>query len=207
MVQIDSIDRQADSGKAKVVQRWEELFDELMARLQASVQEYPYIPEQFKKQEIGKIRGDLHQAESLICSIRNRPKYEDRRQELDRIRQLLSVYTNERPRSRQLDNMLPPNTNNSNPHTSIPIDQADHDEQETTRPFLNTVRATDDRLVETQRLAAEAEQLGYSTLNDLKRQREQLERARRNLYQTDADLDQSNQLMTSMMRRYLYYTI
>ena len=60
----------------------------------------------------------------------------------------------------------------------------------------------DDRLVETQRLAAEAEALGYTTINDLKRQREQLERARQNLYRTDADLDDSNRLMTSMMRRY-----
>lgn len=106
-----------------------------------------------------------------------------------------------------------PNTNNDGnftdqsdklPHVSIPMeDQHNKDHQNGKKPFFTAAtRATDDRLVETQRLAVEAEQLGFTTMNDLKRQREQLERARRNLYQTDADLDRSNNLMTSMMRRY-----
>lgn len=75
---------------------------------------------------------------------------------------------------------------------------------EYSKPFLysNPLRETDDRLLETQRLAVEAEHLGHTTLNDLKRQREQLERARKNLYQVDDNLDNANSLMTAMMRRY-----
>jgi hypothetical protein len=63
------------------------------------------------------------------------------------------------------------------------------------------VQRTSVHLERTQRLAAEAEMVGASVLGDLRRQREQLERANRNLRETEADIDQSNDLLQSMIRR------
>jgi hypothetical protein len=209
------------SKKAKAVKRWEELFDVILERLQESIQQFPHVPAEDKAQAIGKMRADLHQLESLMCSISGSPECGMRRQELDKARSLLSVYTvdhNKLPRTPVFTNsnynMRNPNDNSntddgdlhssssplqSQPHTSIPIIS---DDSVTTKPFLkNAAPVVDERLLETQRLAADAERLGFATMNDLKRQREQLERARRNLYQTDDDLNQSNRLMTSMMRR------
>lgn len=63
------------------------------------------------------------------------------------------------------------------------------------------LQLTDDRLARTQRLASEAEQIGASVLSDLRRQREQLDRAHRSMQHAEADLDESNQIIARMIRR------
>lgn len=62
---------------------------------------------------------------------------------------------------------------------------------------------TDIRLQNTQKMAAEAEQIGQSIYDQLRNQRERLQQASRNLHQTEADMDDSNQLLRSMIQRYV----
>lgn len=59
----------------------------------------------------------------------------------------------------------------------------------------------EDRLAQTQRLALETEQLGISVLADLRRQREQIERAGQVLHETDTDISRSNKILRDIRRR------
>lgn len=58
-----------------------------------------------------------------------------------------------------------------------------------------------DSIDRTHRMALEAEQLGASVLEDLRRQREQIRIASRHLQDTDQDLDRSNRILRDMLRR------
>lgn len=51
------------------------------------------------------------------------------------------------------------------------------------------------------RLAIEAEQIGSTVLEDLRRQREQIERAGRYLHETDNDVDISNQILRDIIKK------
>jgi vesicle transport through interaction with t-SNAREs protein 1 len=51
------------------------------------------------------------------------------------------------------------------------------------------------------RMALEAEQMGANVLSDLRKQREQIERANRHLHDADQDLDTSNKILRDMLRR------
>lgn len=63
------------------------------------------------------------------------------------------------------------------------------------------IQRTNTRLDRTQRLAAEAEQIGANVLSDLRRQREQIERASQTLHETDIDIDRSNRMLRKMVRK------
>lgn len=64
-----------------------------------------------------------------------------------------------------------------------------------------TLLESNSRIIESQRLALESEQIGISVLDDLKRQREQILRTQRTLQETDANVGQSNRLMREMFTR------
>lgn len=66
-----------------------------------------------------------------------------------------------------------------------------------------TIDATTLKLHQTQRAAAEAEQMGLNIYEKLRQQREQLERASRTLHQADTDIDESNRTLRNLIRRYL----
>jgi vesicle transport through interaction with t-SNAREs protein 1 len=71
--------------------------------------------------------------------------------------------------------------------------------------LLDDYQGLDDsgrRLDRTQRMALEAEEIGANVLGDLRRQREQIQRASRVLHETDNDLDQSNRLLKDILRMY-----
>ena len=51
------------------------------------------------------------------------------------------------------------------------------------------------------RMALEAEEVGANVLSDLRKQREQIERANRHLHDADHDLDTSNKILRDMLRR------
>ena len=71
-----------------------------------------------------------------------------------------------------------------------------------TAPLLSQqLDAATSSLDRSHRMALEAEQAGADVLNDLRRQREQIERANRNLQDTDQDLDRSNRILRTMLRR------
>lgn len=62
------------------------------------------------------------------------------------------------------------------------------------------IDATSQRLDRTQRMALEAEQIGVNVLGDLRRQREQIQRASRVLHDADHELDQSNRVLRDIKR-------
>lgn len=59
------------------------------------------------------------------------------------------------------------------------------------------------KLEETQRAALEAEQISITIYDQLRAQREQLERVSETLHDTDANVSHSNRLLNSMVRRYI----
>ncbi|KAI9218251.1 snare region anchored in the vesicle membrane C-terminus-domain-containing protein [Blastocladiella britannica] len=63
------------------------------------------------------------------------------------------------------------------------------------------LQGMNDRLTNAQRLALESEQSGAETLQELRRQREQLERARHTLQDVDGDVDRAGRTLRSMARR------
>lgn len=58
-----------------------------------------------------------------------------------------------------------------------------------------------DSLDRSNKMAIEAEQIGSSVLEDLRRQREQIERAGRYLHETDNDVDLSNRILRDIIRK------
>jgi hypothetical protein len=184
-------------------ERQELCFSTLTAKLLLSTQRYPSLSSEDQLQEQSRFHTNFFQAKKLEEFLSSTSGAERRRNALEHIRALMAQRTSEKPRPESVQMSAPGNKNNNmDKHVAIPVD---NEVKEYSKPFLQSgdmLRPTDDRLMETQRLAAEAEQLGHSTLNDLKRQREQLERARKNLYRADEDLDTSNRLMAAMMRRY-----
>lgn len=63
------------------------------------------------------------------------------------------------------------------------------------------VEIATDSIDRTHKMALEAEQLGASVLEDLRRQREQIKNAARHVQETDHDLDRSNRILRDMLRR------
>lgn len=58
-----------------------------------------------------------------------------------------------------------------------------------------------DSLDRSNKMAIEAEQIGSTVLEDLRRQREQIERAGRYLHETDNDVDLSNRILRDIIRK------
>jgi vesicle transport through interaction with t-SNAREs protein 1 len=65
----------------------------------------------------------------------------------------------------------------------------------------DSMQRTNAHLDRTQLLASEAEQIGATVLSDLRRQREQIERASQALQETDQDIERSNKLLKKMINR------
>ena len=57
------------------------------------------------------------------------------------------------------------------------------------------------KIVEAEQVAFQSEQMGMNTLNDLRRQREQLLAAQKRLHETDSNVGHSNRLMNEMFAR------
>ncbi|ORZ31995.1 hypothetical protein BCR44DRAFT_1371611, partial [Catenaria anguillulae PL171] len=77
------------------------------------------------------------------------------------------------------------------------------DPDQRTRLLQGTERLqqTGERLTNAQRTALEAEQTGVDTLQELRRQREQLERARSTLRDVDSNVDRAGRTLRTMLRR------
>lgn len=63
------------------------------------------------------------------------------------------------------------------------------------------------RLQQTQKAALEAEQMSQNIYEQLRQQRERIENSARALHSTDADMDQSNQLLNEIIARYSFQNI
>jgi vesicle transport through interaction with t-SNAREs 1 len=57
------------------------------------------------------------------------------------------------------------------------------------------------KIIEAEQMAFQSEQVGMNTLNDLKKQREQLLAAQRRLHETDSNVGHSNRIMNEMFAR------
>lgn len=66
----------------------------------------------------------------------------------------------------------------------------------------HTLDRTGDRLDATYKAAQETERLGAHVHEQLRQQREQLQRAAATLDETDANMSQSNRMLQSMIQRY-----
>lgn len=196
MVAIDSSEN--IESKERLIDKRNSLFNELITRLTLDIQGYRHLSNTEAVHCRSRIKNDLDKAEALTRELVSLPGAERRQAEIDRIRSLKVLYMNDLPRPIEVGvNTKPMDKGQFN---RSPFDSPNDNTQGSSDMMM--MRDVDDRLIETQRLAAEAEHIGNTTMNDLKRQREQLERARRNLYQTDSALDDSNRLMTAITRRY-----
>lgn len=63
------------------------------------------------------------------------------------------------------------------------------------------------KLEESQRAALEAEQISITIYDQLRAQREQLERVSETLHETDANVSHSNRLLNNMIRRLTPYSL
>jgi hypothetical protein len=66
------------------------------------------------------------------------------------------------------------------------------------------IDATTARLDASQKAASEAEHIGIQIYDNLRQQRDQLQRAAQNLSETDANMNQSNRLLRDMIRRFQF---
>ncbi|KAI9189022.1 t-SNARE VTI1 [Blastocladiella emersonii ATCC 22665] len=81
------------------------------------------------------------------------------------------------------------------------FDDAGADQRSRLLQGTERLQQTGDRLTNTHRIALETEQTGIETLEELRRQRQQLERARNTLRDVDGNVDRAGRTLRTMARR------